>query len=339
MRTLEQLLAKLLPIPVTFSHAKAHSGDPYNELVDVLANRFALGQQTPCEPPAMICQLVQHTNLTWIPTLFNGETLPLGGHGLCWDGTQPPGCSPLAPAQLIPTTGIDGQAQTAELQLKCFTLNAQSLSGKCRYYEDQLDELGCHVACFQETKGSEGLCTSKRFLRFSTNSDGHWGVAVWVSRIRGIFSKDGTPVNIREEDARVVHKSPRLMILSISTGEYKVVIASGHCPYAHRRDEAVEFLELLRQHLGPLKHSGIIVLGIDLNGRIPTNVADVTGSLAKGSPDDQWQNHGGHRAGPEYMVPGHFLPTSCWHLHHIPAGQWGRAQNRLHWCWWNHACT
>ena len=57
----------------------------------------------------------------------------------------------------------------------------------------------------QETKTASGVCASQAFLRLGTDSERHWGVAVWISREIGLFTAQGKPVLVTENDIRVVY--------------------------------------------------------------------------------------------------------------------------------------
>ena len=169
--------------------------------------------------------------------------------------------------------------------MKVLSLNAQSLSGKHRYFEEQLDALQCHLALFQESKGSSSVIASSSFLRLATDGESHWGVAVWISRKRGLFTLEGRARVVEEADIRVVHESPRLLILAIEVGGKKVIVYSGHCPHAAKGPEAKAFLAEFRRQLGPLRQSSLVVGGLDLNGRVATNVSQTTGGISFGEED------------------------------------------------------
>ena len=192
--------------------------------------------------------------------------------------------SQLTPKQLIPTTGGTNCAGL-DIEIKILSLNAQSLRGKWKYYEDQLDMGKYHLACFQETKGKEGSCSSKNYLRLSTDSDSHWGVAVWFSKQRGLFTSNGSPCRVAEEDVRILYKAPRLLILSVSALGRQFVIVSGHCPHSTKPAEAKAFFQTLQQCLQQNKEAAMVILGIDLNGRLPTGAEGITGDLKHGEPD------------------------------------------------------
>ncbi|CAE7947475.1 unnamed protein product, partial [Symbiodinium sp. KB8] len=285
MRALEQLLCRLARQPLRFRHAKAHAGDPLNEMVDVLAKKVAQGEVTLQSPPWEVCNLLHCADLSWMPTMTDPALHKICcGYGLHWDDFSRFTPSQLTPKQLIPTIGGTACAGL-DFEIKILSLNAQSLRGKWRYYEDQLDMGQYHLACFQETKGKEGSCSSKNYLRLSTESDSHWGVAVWFSKQRGLFTSNGSPYRVAEEDVRILHKAPRLLILSVSALGRQFVIVSGHCPHSTKPAEAKAFFQTLQQCLQQNKEAAMVIMGIDLNGRLPTGSEGITGDLKHGEPD------------------------------------------------------
>ena len=109
------------------------------------------------------------------------------------------------------------------------SLNALGMQHKERYYEDQLDSRGVNVAFFQETKSGGGCCQSARFLRLSTPADTHWGVAVWISRHRGLGTLEERPCLVEEADISVLKQTERLLILLVTKGDYKFILILQVC--------------------------------------------------------------------------------------------------------------
>ena len=128
---------------------------------------------------------------------------------------KPRCCRPCAWSATGPTVGGMSDSQGVKMETKILTLNAQSLSGKRRNYEDQLGQLGCNIPYFQETTGQFGVC-GRRLLRLATDSAKHWGTAVWISKTRGVMLREGKPCVVQQEDVLVVHEPPRLLILAIN---------------------------------------------------------------------------------------------------------------------------
>ncbi|CAE7022108.1 unnamed protein product [Symbiodinium sp. CCMP2456] len=287
IRVLEQLLSRLLPVPIQFAHTKAHAGNPFNEMADVLANHAARATIHMQEPPPAAVDILQHCDLSWLPLIFSGDTLPIrAGQGFAWAQDHKWDHSTLKPEQLIPTQGNGATQACEKLETKILSLNAQTLSGKSRYFEDQLDHLGYNIACFQETRGAAGLCASKRYLRLATSSAKHWGTAIWISKTRGICSRDGRPCIVQAEDILLIHEAPRLLILSVKVADRQVLLVSGHCPHSAQPREASDFLHRLQALLQPYRETATIFMGIDLNGRIPTCHEGITGSLRHGDADE-----------------------------------------------------
>ncbi|CAE7717929.1 unnamed protein product [Symbiodinium sp. CCMP2592] len=290
-RLLEMYLQEIIRAPIEAVHVKAHRGDPLNELVDVLSKEVAAGHVSLPAPPRENCSCFLGADMSWLATAHHARacgTLPIDPQGrLCWSNAEPAEPSCVQPGDIIPVkmdAAKAGECKTA-FELKAFSLNAQSLRGKHKYFESQLMEAGCHVALFQEAKGQAGVCESKNFLRFSTQGCSHWGVSIWINKALGICCHAGKPYVISEDDVRVIEESPRLLVLAVDLGGRTILLVSGHAPHATRAEEAADFFEMLWRGLRPYAKASLIVMGVDLNGRIPLDVPGITGTRRCGDPD------------------------------------------------------
>ena len=171
-------------------------------------------------------------------------------------------------------------------EIRVFSLNAQSLRGKHRYFEDQLEALRCNLVLFQETKSSSSLVESRAYQKLGSDGQSHWGVAVWVHKRLGVLSVGGRACHVKEADIHVVYEGPRLLILSFVVQGRRLVVFSGHCPHSARAEEAKDFILALKKALHPYKKSALIVGGLDLNGRVATGVTQVTGDVVFGDVTD-----------------------------------------------------
>ena len=301
-------------LDMTFQHVKGHSNHPWNDLADHAAKSASWGRQWP-EPSYTLCHELYQQDLSWLAVEQDARdhhAVPLLDGALVWN-TEPASHAPISPEQLVPTVGGSTASANSAAKLceACIaTINIQSLKGKGKYVEEQLDTRGVNLAFLQETKLSSGAITSQHYLRLHTNANSHWGVAVWVHRHRGLLSIGGRPLQVDENDVAVLHEDPRLLALLITVGEVRIGVISGHCPHLAKQPERDAFLAELGPLLQRLKHVHLVVGGLDLNGRIPCGFQDVSGTLEFGEPDDT-----GWRAASLFAEAGIWIPSMFPQLH------------------------
>ena len=292
LRDVQNWLEQAANARVSYEHVKAHAGHPLNELADTIAKKAANGYMRRFAPPPYAVRLLLDHDFSWIATSLARclrDAMPFrGGSLLQWNPDHDFGCFELQPGQLVPTVEqYVGNATTAitSFDITAATLNVQGISGKHRYLESQFQQERCNLVLLQETKTASGVCASKAFLRLGTDSERHWGVAIWISREIGLFTTQGKPVLVTENDIRVASESPRLLVLEITVAGIRVVVFSGHCPHSGQRVEAQAYIQRLREILLSLKGAHLVIGGIDLNGRPPARFEDVTGDLQCGEAD------------------------------------------------------
>ena len=311
------MVARATPgIHLTYAHVKGHSGHPWNDLADYAAKTAAGGIACWPEPPTAVCHALISNDLTWLAPEQDARrhhAVPIYDGNLVW--TSAPSHSPaLEPEQLVPTivsSGAEPVATPSAYQLLAATINVQSLRDKCKYVEEQLDDKQVNIAFMQETKIAGGTVTSRHYLRLQTDSDSHWGVAVWIHRRLGILQLGDTPLKVEESDIAVIHESPRLLVLLITVGELKIGVFSGHCPHGSRPTERAAFLQLVQPLLHRLKHVHLLLGGADLNARVPTGFEGVSGSLEFGEPDETGWRIAAMLAELGLWLPSTFSPIHC----------------------------
>ncbi|CAE7316855.1 unnamed protein product [Symbiodinium sp. CCMP2592] len=329
-RGLHHFVSAIFGKEPSYEHVHAHKGEAFNELVDVAAKTVARQGHGLPPPPDDVCRMVQNSDLSWLAATVDPKlhrVLPVNTTSFTWTPPEDFGPSPLTTSELIPTRpGND--AETSEERTataKLLTLNSLGTKNKSRFFEDQLDHLEVNIAFLQETKATEGVCQSSRFLRLSSASATHWGVAVWFSRTRGALSFGRSPWKIELTDIRTLVSTPRLLVLLISKDNYKLVVISGHCPHDTKFEEAVSFMDTLHTAVAPHRQAQLILAGFDLNGRPPTGALGVTGPLACGEPDRI-----GHIAVSTFESLGMWFPTTFPELHVGPSETWTHPQGTQH---------
>ena len=223
----------------------------------------------------------------WIfPAVYGNKGLPLmQGSRFFWNPTDIADGASLLPQQLVPTEWKPGpaNAQHCRLDVTAVTLNVQSLQGKHRYLEDQLVAKDIRIAALQETKDKGGYIESKEFLRVASDSDAHWGTAVWIRRKLTVNAKE---VPVDRTNVAVICREPRMTLLVLTVEGVKLVIGSCHIPHQARGvAEREELLEKLGAAITKFCNICGFLLGIDANARVPDYVGNATGDLAYGVPD------------------------------------------------------
>ncbi|CAE7779518.1 unnamed protein product [Symbiodinium sp. CCMP2592] len=317
IRDLQVWLEQVAGATIAFEHVKAHSGHPMNEMANQAAKAAARGQLQAYEPPFEVVQLIMQEDLSWIAPSLNPsqqDAIPFARGGtLQWEPDMPFKPFQLEVEHLVPTfTKQVGRQSSSMTQVECvaISLNVQGLRDKHRYLEDQFDMENCNLVFLQETKSPMGVCASQAYLRLGTDHQKHWGVGIWVSRTRGLFMSEGSPIHITEQDVYVVQESPRLLVLEITTAGIRFVLFAGHCPHTGQRAAAAQFITDLHDALYPLRGAHVILGGLDLNGRPPSDFEQVTGNLQHGDPDDT-----GREAVEAFHDLGLWIPStfSCFH--------------------------
>ena len=284
-------VARAIPgINLHFRHVKGHSNDPWNDLADHIAKTASSGSQTWPTPPNDLCSAVMQEDISWLAPELDARlchAVPITDGVITW-GAPVHGDALLLPEQLVPTSKAPAGANNANegFRLAAATINVQGLRTKCQYIEDQLDQREIHVAFLQETKLPGGTHTSQNYLRLHTDAESHWGVGIWIHRKLGVLTTGRKGLTVDEHDVEILHKTPRLLALLLNVNSLKIGLLSGHCPHSSRVDERLAFLRQLTAVLPRFKRSSLFLCGVDLNGRVPPNYADVSGSLEFGEPDE-----------------------------------------------------
>ena len=232
-----------------FCHVRAHQGDPYNELVDVLAKGHQLSCPAVPAPHNGIAGWVQDNTIEWIWLLcdamrnpgqwpaLNGPCLTdsVRGHGQnVLDPRQALGLKPTAPKVQAPSQplGVHLNVQTLEED------TAKGLAGRVPYVREQLEWLGVCLTGLQETRAkTTETVVSDTHYRFLSAGDhkGCLGVELWVSRRVPFATQGQLHLYFALEDFRVLSWSPRHLITKcVCQGQSTVYHRGLPCPHCHR---------------------------------------------------------------------------------------------------------
>ncbi|CAE7036913.1 unnamed protein product [Symbiodinium sp. CCMP2592] len=289
---LELVARHYIPEGIHLTHVPAHTGEAWNELADVIAKQGANNCCHAAPPSAAACQAFLEADLSWTAATLHAHrhrSLPISAGALVWSPTwEETNTAPLRPEQVLPVISEEWghAADPARFSIKVLSLNAQGMQQKHPFYEQQLDELQCNICMLQEVKQPASCCRSKRYIRLTTEGLRHWGVSIWVSRTRGVMTLDGKPLVAGTTDVQVKVETERLLVIEIAVADGSIALVSAHCPHSARKEEAEGFLQELERQLSQLRHAQLIIVGADLNCRLPPDRTTVTGGLRYGEPDD-----------------------------------------------------
>ena len=284
----------------SFKHVRGHSGHPFNEMVDTLAGALQLPDSQVPNHLCQICGWAQDGSISrlWLavaalvdPTAwphwqYGCFSDPVGNSTLNADGLTGPD---FFGAQV--GTSPSGNNDPGDFRLRAIfvSVNVQSLCeddknslpNRVPYVRTQLDSCGCTVAGLQETRAAEtATVISESHIRFTSARDGSGclGVELWFSRKHPLGWAKDTPIYFEAPDFRVLHWSPRALLVRYVRGSLRVLFVTCHAPTAQHSSREVwwkQFADLLTLHA---KGDKVVILG-DLNSRLCQELPGRIGSF------------------------------------------------------------
>ena len=277
-----QVFLKCLGVNYTHHHVKGHSQNPWNELADVLAKKACWMQLAWTPWDFGFAAAVRSGNVAWYwlcvdPRVGRG-CLPsveaLGQASGCavqpraFDGDDGIPGVPAAIGQCSRSVGVD-----ARWKLRLATYNVNSLkSAAVRQECDTLfNEAGLVLVGLQETRAFRGCKTATRHYQCfeAEDSNGHWGVQLWVHRRLGVVDVHGEVMCLGNCDVRVVHSSCRILALVLYCSGQCFVVVVGHAQTeTHEAGSKHAFWNELEGALKKSPSNAFLVLLIDANAHL-----------------------------------------------------------------------
>ena len=268
------------PHNIQWVHTRAHHGQPWNELSDVLAEQCRTTGNVNVPPPTPGWRLlIGEIDLSWavlIPMSCMGGQVPFPAKGvLTWQEDLP-----TRPDCVIPTQG-EVSGSTMQFDVRAISANVQTAIGKYKFFEEQLNRHQVHIFLMQEAKCHEGLINSRDSLRYASDGAKHWGVEVWIAKRRSFAAIDDARIYVDESCVGVVSSCPRNLLLSadLAGQRFYFYAASIHLPQQSRPPEEKEAAFAVLENICEMVNGSPCILGIDGNCRAPLNFQTVTGDL------------------------------------------------------------
>ena len=276
-------------VSTTFRHVHSHVGIMVNTLADGLASLrlpcpLVLRDTSfpPSELGSLLCDLGPYL---WLiprarliagrPCLcFSGDTSEL--REVAASKISAPEAAPVPSAPLeatansetsctsVPQSPVSLNVLTANVQtmkdVKPSIFNPSGHAARRQYLLHQVSAIPCDILCIQEARSCPGRWGTGGWLSWrSGHQKGQYGCEVWIRP-----SIVSPPLTL--QSWRILHSSPRIMMVTCTDSRLPVTVCSAHAPHADRPDsEARDFWsELKLAALRAPAYKGLL-FGIDAN--------------------------------------------------------------------------
>ena len=209
-----------------------------------------------------------------------------------------------------------------QLGVKAVTVNIQSLLGKHRFLEEQMLAENVDVIFLQETRDNSGYVESRYYYRLASPAEQYWGTAIWVRRRLTI---QGDSCDIQPQHLTLVCSEPRLTVVVLKLENFRLLLGSCYIPQQRHGPEArAKVMAALEAAIDEHCQGGAVLIGVDANARVPSEVGSATGDLVFGHEDDEGLTfaHFVDRLG---MI----LPTTFAEIHCGDSATWRHASGVL----------
>ncbi|CAE7826897.1 unnamed protein product, partial [Symbiodinium necroappetens] len=279
-----------------YGHVRAHKGQKWNELVDVLAKARHLPDTAVPLSVAAITHWTADRSIDWLWMYFASVRQPglwpqLEGNSFV-DSSRVELSLPQPHRRflnLAPSPHSLPEPRTSTLYLRLVSVNVQTLAedsakgdpGRVPFVRHQLDELEANVIGLQETRARRTeTITSETHYRFVSSSDtrGNLGVELWISRQHPLMWQGNTPVAAQLDNFRVIGWSPRHLLVRFDGSGVRILFAVCHAPTAADPQRPAWWKTFADQLIQHARNDHVIVLG-DLNTRLTKPWPPHVGSL------------------------------------------------------------
>ena len=247
LRSIVSLLQFRFDVRILGQHVRGHSGEPGNELVDVLAGQASKGFELSNFQSFLdfVCNEEFAASADWFWMLFRQDLL--------WRGQEvsfPATPTTTPDEECIPSKApANCEVCKYQISIRLATINVLTLRGtKANATEDtigiggptrkeivlrQLADAEVSIFALQETRITTKIHHTEDFWLFgsSANARGHYGMMVGFSRRLPIGEGPNGPVTFLEKDFSVIEMAPRLLILRLKSQCVKAIIIAAHAPH------------------------------------------------------------------------------------------------------------
>ncbi|CAE8619154.1 unnamed protein product [Polarella glacialis] len=265
LRACGQLLQQVCS--VIWEHVFSHRGQPWNELVDVVANNVCLqgrewGVRSPLIASVYQCKGVASMEWLWfvfaarhkVPDLpqvmRNGNLQVTYHHSNCNFDNNPMWRIERKAKHKAVVAAKNRKSQRAEICLKFGSANVFTLgpavaldtcnkttsyaTARSSHLQGLMEQQQYDLVGIQESRTrADGTWTSGAFLVIASASNkGHGGCELWIN-VNKAYAKEGSKdVSWKATDFVVIHDDPQRLLVGVTTQLLQFDILVAHAPYA-----------------------------------------------------------------------------------------------------------
>ncbi|CAE7330694.1 unnamed protein product [Symbiodinium natans] len=270
----------LLERGISLQHhwVKGHSGLLWNEIADRIADA---GRR---EKLASV-PFLRHPLLPWAWLAHTGAGLPSLDQ-LCqgqYEQVDVPTADDLH--SILRDVHCKAPVGQKPCVLKLMTANACTLTGKIASFKQQGQELGLHVAAFQETRCKEGQINGEWITFHSGAHKGGDGIALWFNSAAQ-WGKGKSRVPLQPEHLFVLRSEPTLLMVACQHPACRALFVAYRGPHSLRpAAEITQWWGRLRTILTPLAAKWQCVLLGDANAKLHHTFLPHVGDIGTGDQD------------------------------------------------------
>ena len=334
-RVLAQSLEVCSTNKVEYHYVPAHTGDPWNELADTLANSCRKGEIPQNKPQAFKwtpwltgSYVLAAEHLPTALQLLQGKRDLPEGDGTKFEYKQGEATETtldaLWPLSLDKKDLHGTTSAPKAVSIKCCTYNVRTLqdnqrgevAGVAEYLRLQFTQQGYHICALQETRAQKSsTIESADFIRLvAEGCNGQGGCELWFSKKNHIGNHEA----ISLQNLTVIHQEPSIIAVRIRLGTEFLVCLSAHAPHSgHGEEERNQWWKRLQQIVSKARSRGRLLLMGDFNAQIGSELQGHIGERlnAKTTPN-------GSCLMQLLQAADLWIPATYDHCHHGEDGTW-----------------
>ena len=259
LRGSAQLLHSAIGAGFHLDHVFGHAGDPWNELVDMLAKQEAKSSFYLKRPDIDIPHLRGKLPFLWMIFDADHGTPGFAGQGFdAFSPSLPPLTAPLPePSPSCTSRAFDFGLSIASANVLSMYNSENGFGGKLDYLRTQFIATKLNLLGVQEARTQEGLSLKHGVLRLCSGSlQGQGGVELWVNLGQPFAHRGKRAILFQKRDFHVAHRDPHRLLVRIQNDQICFWCIVLHAPHSgsslmHRSAWWAETQSILQQFVEP----------------------------------------------------------------------------------------